>query len=87
MLRIFASFVLLLSVLFMPFWLSCILALLGIIIFSFFWEAAFLFLISDLIFGVKEGRLFYTLFISFSISVLIILLLEFLKKKLKFYPK
>jgi len=84
-LRILASILLLLSILFMPFWVSIILAFLGIIYFSFFTEATVLFLLSDLLFGVKEVKFFGIVFISFVISVLLLGVIEFSKKKLKFY--
>ncbi len=85
--RISAFFVLLFSILFMPFWLSVILALLGIVYFSFFWEAVALLFLSDLLYGAGEARYFYIVFISLIISVLVLIALEFLKKKLKFYDK
>jgi len=73
------------SILFMPFWLSIILAFAGMIYFSFFWEAIVLFFLSDLLYGAREGRFFYMVFISLIISILVLLMLEFLKKKFKFY--
>jgi len=85
--RFLASIILLFLILFMPFWLSVILALGAIIYFSFFWEAVFLFFLSDLLYGTKEAKTLNAIFISLIISVLILLMLELLKRKLKFYPK
>ncbi|MFA6585708.1 MAG: hypothetical protein WCS86_00925 [Candidatus Paceibacterota bacterium] len=82
-LRILAVFVLLISILYMPFWVSAILALAGMIYFSLFWESAILFLLSDLLFGVKEARFLDITFISFIVSILILLIIEFLKKKIR----
>ena len=82
--RILASIILLLSILFLPFYISVILAVVGIVYFSFFLEAVVLFFISDLLYGAKESNLFYITLISLFISILLIILLEFLKRKLRF---
>jgi hypothetical protein len=84
-LRILASILLLFSILFMPFWVSVILALASMVYFSIFWEATILLLLSDLLYGAKEAKFSNIIFISFIVSILVLVLLEFLKKKLKFY--
>lgn len=86
-LRILASVVLLFSILYMPFWVSLILAFLGMIYFTAFAEAAVLFFLSDLLYGVKEVRFFNMVFISFIISIIFLVALELFKKKLKFYSR
>lgn len=85
MLRISASILLLFSILFMPFWVSAILALGAMFYFDVFWEAVFLFFLSDLLYGIKEAGLYNLYFISFILSALVLILLEFTKRKLKFY--
>jgi len=55
--------------------------------FSIFWEAVVLFLLSDLLFGVPGAGLGGATYISFTISALGLIALEYFKKKLKFYPK
>ena len=85
MFRILASVLLLFSILFMPFWVSVILALGAMIYFNVFWEAIFLFLLSDLLYGVKGGKFFSIIFLSFVVSAVVLILLEFTKRKLKFY--
>ena len=85
-LRILATIIILLSVLFMPFWFSVILVLLGIIYFSFFFEALILIFISDLLHGANEGRYFHSIFLSLVIFSLLFILIEFLKKKFIFDP-
>ena len=85
-LRILASFLLLLSILFMPFWVSVILALVGMMYFNIFLEAVVLFFIADLLYGVEKTRFFGVFFLSFILSVILLVLVEILKKKLKFYP-
>ena len=69
----------------MPFWVSIIIGLIGVIMFPFFIEALFLFLLSDLLYGVEQDRFHSVLFLSSIIILCILLLLEGLKKKLKFY--
>ncbi len=85
--RIIYSVVLLISILFMPFWLSVILGSLGMIYFSFFFEAIALFFLSDLLYGVRETRLYNIVFISLIGSIIILCIIEILKKKIKFYHK
>jgi len=88
-LRILASIILLLSVLFMPFWVSAILALAGMAYFPFFLEAVFLFFLSDLLYGVPEPRLFNIVFVSFILALTCFIIIELLKNKLRFrdFPK
>ena len=83
--RILASVALLFSILFLPFYISLILALAGIIYFSFFFEAVILLFISDLLYGAGENKLFHAVFVSLLVSVLLLLLAEFLKRKMKSY--
>lgn len=85
--RILSSIALLFSVLFMPFWLSVILVLAGMIYFPFFLEAVILFFLSDLLYGAREAKYFQMVFVSLTISILALTIIEFLKKKLKFYPR
>ncbi|MDD5721337.1 MAG: hypothetical protein PHT16_02740 [Candidatus Pacebacteria bacterium] len=86
LLRVLAFFLLLLSILFMPWWVSAILALGGMIYFNKFFEAAVLFLLSDLLFGAKEAKFNNMIFVSFIMTVIIFIIVEIMKKKLKFYP-
>ncbi len=85
--RILLSILILISILFLPFWVSVIFALFGIIYFEVFWEAVLLFFISDLLFGVKEARFFNITIVSTIFIVIVLILVEFTKKKLKFYKK
>jgi len=85
LIRILASILLLFSILFMPFWISVILAFAGIIYFSFFWEAVILFLLSDLLYGAREAKFYGAIFVSFIIAIMVLGIIEITKKKLKFY--
>ncbi|MFA6256914.1 MAG: hypothetical protein WCT29_01240 [Candidatus Paceibacterota bacterium] len=84
-LRILASAVLLFSVIYLPFWVTVILALAGIIYFSVYWEAVALLFLSDVLYGVSEDKFFGMVFVSFFVSLIVLFAVEALKKKLKFY--
>ena len=85
LIRIIASILLLFSILFMPFWVSVILALAGMFYFTIFWEAVVLFFLSDLLYGTTEARFHGIVFVSFVITGIVLIIVEILKKKLKFY--
>lgn len=85
-LRILASFILLFSVVFLPFFVSVILALVFMAYFALFFEAILILFMSDLIFGVKEMRFSYEPVVVLVVTVFVFILFEFIKKKLKFYP-
>lgn len=85
-LRILATIILLFSILFLPFWVSVILALGGMLYFQKYWEAVALFLLSDALYGASEAKFFGMVFVSFFISLFALLVIEELKKRLKFYP-
>ena len=70
----------------MPFWVSVILALFGMFYFNFFLEAVVLFLLSDLLHGASEPKFFGFVFISFIGSGIVLVLAEWIKNKLRFYP-
>jgi hypothetical protein len=69
----------------MPLWMSAVLAFAGILYFNIYWEATLLFLLSDLFYGTNETKNSPMIFLSFFISVVILVILEMLKKKLRFY--
>jgi len=85
-LRILANIILLISVLFWPFWLSLLLGLGAMIYFPIFGEAVLLFFISDLLYGTQEMKFFGITYISLIVSTLVLLIIEYFKKKLRFYP-
>lgn len=82
-LRIIFFILLLFSVIWMPLWFSIILALIGIVRFSFFWEATFLFFLSDLLLGINKSEFHGVFIVSTVLSFLVIIIAEFLKKKVK----
>ncbi len=84
LLRILASILLLTSILFFPYWISIILGLFFMSYFSFFVEAIFLFLLSDLLFGLVEPKLFKMTGVAFIFSIIFFVIIEIIKKKLRF---
>ena len=75
------------SVLYFPIWISIFIAIVGMFYFPIFWEAVLILFISDLIFGVSESKLFGFKLATILIALILIIPIEFLKKKLKFYNK
>ena len=86
-LRIIASFFILLSILFFPIWASILIAFISIIYFRMFWEAILLLFISDLLFGISEFRYLNITVFSTILILCLLLLIEYIKRKLKFYQK
>lgn len=71
----------------MPFWLSAILAFVGMAIFADYWEAVILLLISDALHGAIEVKFINFTLISSSSALFILIVFHFLKKKLRFYSE
>jgi succinate dehydrogenase/fumarate reductase cytochrome b subunit len=67
----------------MPFWFSVILVLIAMAYFSHYYEGVALFFISDLLYGVSEARYMGIFFIATIISVIFIVSIEILKKKMR----
>ncbi len=82
-LRILASIILLFSVLFMPFWVSAGLACIGIFLFHYFVEASIFLLIADGLFGTHDKYLF----VGFLAAIVVMCIVELIKRKIKFYDK
>jgi hypothetical protein len=84
--RILFSILLLFSVLFLPFWVSIILGLIGIGYFPLYWEATALFLLSDLLYATPETKFLGIYFAALIIFILVLILAESLKRKIRLYP-
>ncbi len=85
--RVMYSVVLLFSVLFLPYWFSLLLALVGVFYFDLYFEALALLFIADTLYGAKELRYFGFTFVTFLLGGVFLALSEFMKNKLKFYHK
>lgn len=81
--RILSFFILLTSILYLPFWVSVILILGAMVFFSYYWEGVIIFFLSDLLYGVKEIKFFNLYFISLILSFALLLIIEFIKKKIR----
>jgi hypothetical protein len=79
-LRILASIILVFSMLFGPFLVSVFLAFSFMAYFHFFWEAIFIFFLTDLLYGVEGATLYGVFYVNLTISVVLLLIIEFLKK-------
>ena len=82
--RIVFSITLLASILFLPFWVSVLLAIVGMVFFPSYFEAILGLFISDLLYGVPEARYFDLTFVSLILSVILFLAIQFLKKRSMF---
>ncbi len=85
--RVLAGVVLFISVLFFPLWVSLLLAAAAMFYFPLFFEAPFLFLISDLLYAVPEERYFKMAIVSVATSIILLVAIEFAKKKIRLYSK
>ncbi len=79
--RIVFSIILLLSILFLPFWVSLLLAIVGMVFFPYYLEAVFFLFISDLLYGVPQARYLNITFVSSIISAALFFSIEFFKKR------
>lgn len=86
-LRIAVSFLLLISIFNLPFYLSVIILLGAMFYFSFYVEGVFIFLLSDLLFGAPEAKLWNIVLLSFFVALASLIILEFVKTKLRFQTK
>jgi uncharacterized membrane-anchored protein YitT (DUF2179 family) len=71
----------------LPFWVSSLLAIAGMFYFNLFIEAVIIFLMSDFIYGVSEQKFHDNMFVSFLVSMILLTIIEIVKRKLKFYPE
>jgi hypothetical protein len=83
--RICYDILLFISVLFLPFYISIVLGIVGMFYFSFYIESVIFFGISDLLHGAPVAKFHNFEFILFTSSALGLLVVEFSKTKLKFY--
>lgn len=85
--RLAYTCILFFSLLFLPFWCSFILMLGGMLYFKFYLEAVILLLLSDFFLGTTQVRYANVVLIGFSVSILVLITIEFIKQKTKFYNK
>jgi len=83
--RILASIILFISIVFLPFYVSVPIAILGIIFFSNFLEAPILFFLLEILYGVRDFDLNGLIFKPFFIFIILVVVIEMAKKKIRFY--
>ena len=86
-LRISAFFLLLFSIIFLPFWVSVLIGLSLMAYFPVYVEAVFVFILVDLLYGAPEVKFQGITFVSLIGGALALFIVEILKKRLKYYPK
>ena len=67
---------------FMPFWVTGLLVLFGIIYFKLYWEGVVVLLISDFFFGTSEIRYGNITYISSLASLVILVIAEMIKNRM-----
>lgn len=85
--RIGATFLILFSVLFLPFIFTVLFALCAILYFKNYYEAILVLFLSDLIYGASETRYFHMYFVGAIVTTITLFTMEALKTRLKFYQK
>ncbi|KKS44558.1 hypothetical protein A3I25_02015 [Candidatus Nomurabacteria bacterium RIFCSPLOWO2_02_FULL_42_17] len=85
--RILANIALLVAVLWLPFWVTVLLVLVGLFYFRNYYEALIALLLIDLIYGVPLARWGGWPLVSFSIGIVLFIGAEILKRRLKFYER
>lgn len=80
--RILFAISLLLSVLFLPFYFTYLLAFVGILYFKLFWEGLVIFFISDLLYGARIELFGQMIFVSTITYLVVFVSVELLKKRL-----
>ncbi len=85
--RIVADLFLLTSIIIFPFWVSIIFAIIFALYFNRYYELLIAALLIDILYGVEQTRFLYSVSVTFTIGVIFLITVEFLKTKLKFYQK
>ena len=85
--RIIADLFLLISILILPFWVSIISVIIFALYFNRYYELLIAALFIDILYGVEQSRFLYSVSVTFTTGILLLVIIEFLKTKLKFYQK
>ncbi len=83
--RAIAIGILTLSMLYLPFWVTGILSLGAMVYFRWFFEAIIIFFCIDMIFGAPVARFFHVHTALTLIGLVVLLLIEYLKTRLRTY--
>jgi len=84
-LRLLSGLILLLAVLWLPFWFSLLLILISMVYFSFFIEGVIFITLNEVLYGVSEAKFHNEIFVWTGTFLVILFVIEYLKKKLEFH--
>lgn len=85
--RIIFSLALFSAMFFLPFYFLIILAIIGLFLFQKYYEALFILLFADLLFGTKQSAFLNVVYVYSIIGIFLFFMIEFLKKKLRYYKQ
>lgn len=85
--RIILSIASLLSILFLPYFISAILVVLGMFYFKLYFEGLFILLISDFIYAAPEARYHGEMYVALLFGILLLITIEIFKKNSLLYTK
>lgn len=80
--RIIANIAIILSLFFLPFWVSLVLSFAALIYFKKYFEIMPFFLITDMLYGLPEERYLGFTIISISIGIVLYVTVSLIKKKI-----
>jgi hypothetical protein len=83
--RILFFILLIISIVYLPLWVSILWYLYAMVKYSWFGEGVLAFFLSDLLFGAHEPRFWDITYVSLIVSACVLVGWELLKKQLKFY--
>jgi len=86
-LRLLFNIIIFLSIFLFNWWLLLIIAVIGIFLFKEFYEGLIYVFIFDSIYSLESPDHFYLKFLTSTIFILILVLIERSKKYIKFYPE
>lgn len=82
--RVIYSLVYFMSIFFLPFWVSVLIGIASMIFFRKYYEVLIFFFIFDLLYAVKIDIFSDFVFVTFIAGVLLFIIIEFIKDKLRF---
>ena len=85
--RIIFSLALFSMMSFLPFYFLIIFAIIGMFLFKKYYEALFILVLADLLFGTKQSVFLNIVYVYFTLGIILFFIIEFLKKKLRYYKQ
>lgn len=85
--RIIFSIALFSMMFFLPFYFLIIFAIIGLFLFKRYYEALIILLFADLLFGTKQSYFLDVVYMYSILGIVLFFIIEFLKKKLRYYKQ